>query len=92
MEFVIIWIILGAVVGFIANSKGKSGLAWFLYGFLLWPIALVHILVARPNSDVIEQRELKSGDKKKCPHCAELIRSDAKVCRYCSRELAGRGA
>jgi hypothetical protein len=75
VEFVIIWVVLGAVVAFVANSKGKSGCAWFIYGFLLWPIAMVHILVARPNEQIVEKRELERGDRKKCPHCAELIKS-----------------
>ena len=28
-------------------------------------------------------------DGKTCPHCAEKIKGDAKVCRYCHRELTG---
>lgn len=87
MTFIVIWIIAGIVVALIANSKGRNGCGWFIYGFLLWPIALVHILVSPPNQKTVETRALRSGDQKKCPHCAELIKADAKVCRYCGREV-----
>jgi hypothetical protein len=39
------------------------------------------------------QRTFKEGafsdsmDTRKCPHCAETIKADAKVCRFCNREL-----
>ncbi len=31
----------------------------------------------------------KAEDTKQCPHCAETIRAEAKVCRFCGRELSG---
>ena len=39
------------------------------------------------------QRSFKEGafsdstGTRKCPHCAETIKADAKVCRFCNREL-----
>lgn len=50
MEFLVFWLIMGGVVALIANSKGKSPVAWFFYGMLIWPIALVHILVTKSEA------------------------------------------
>ncbi len=47
MGWVILWLVMGGVVAIIANSKGKNAVAWFIYGALIWPIALTHILVTK---------------------------------------------
>lgn len=41
-------IVLGYIVSHIAKSKGYSVGDWFLYGALLFPVALLHILTKPP--------------------------------------------
>jgi hypothetical protein len=55
----IIWLVMALVVASVAQTKGRSGLLWFVYGLLLWPIALIAILVLAPNKAKLEQRELR---------------------------------
>jgi hypothetical protein len=33
------------------------------------------------------RRDLVAGKRVPCPHCAELIMPQAKVCRFCGRDL-----
>ena len=43
MEFVI-FLLFGLIPAIIAHTKSRSFWGWWLYGFVLFPIALVHIL------------------------------------------------
>ena len=47
MFFIVLWVIMAIIVAMIAKSKGRDALLWGLYGFAIWPIALVHILLAK---------------------------------------------
>lgn len=87
LEVLIVAALLGLVVGAIAQSKGRSFFGWWLYGALLFIVAIVHVLVLKPDVKGVEARALQGGDQRKCPHCAEVIKAEAKVCRYCGRDV-----
>ena len=82
MEFIIFAAILGVVVGMIAKSKGYDFFPWWLYGALIFIVAIVHVLIIKPNEGHAEIVALDSGGNK-CPMCAEIVKGDAKVCRFC---------
>lgn len=85
MIYVLLPIVLGLVPAVVAQAKGRSFVAWWLYGTLLWIVAMPHALLLSTDQGRIDARAVRQGGKK-CPHCAEIIRHDARVCRFCGRE------
>lgn len=45
---------------------------------------ILRLIVGNPPD--AEERAIKKGTTKRCPFCAEMIRPEARVCRYCQRE------
>ena len=84
MEVLVIAAIIGLIPAYIASSKGKSFVLWWLYGAGLFIIALPHSLIMKADRQSLDQQKLAKG-MRKCLYCAEFIRSDAAVCRYCGR-------
>lgn len=84
MGIQIFWLIMAAIVALIALNKGRSGIGWFLYGFLIWPIALVHILLAIRIAQG-DRRLAERQGRRPCLHCAEMIKREAAICPFCCR-------
>jgi hypothetical protein len=69
-------------------------LGWTLLGWvvaLVWAVSSSQppvtpmIASAPPRAGTSPGNHL--GDAKKCPFCAEIIKSEAKVCRFCGRDV-----
>lgn len=80
-------LICGALTALVADKKGKDPFTWFVYGTVLFILAFPAILIMKPDEKVLEKRAVEEGDKRICPFCAELIKREAKICRFCNKEL-----
>lgn len=96
MEFVFFWLVFSIVVGVAANSRGRSGVGWFLFSLILSPLlGLILVLVLPRQSaetqDADEEVAPKFADVR-CPDCRELVRADARKCKHCGSALVPKVA
>ena len=86
MEFLILAVLIGLLPASIAKSKGKSFILWWIYGAAIFIVALPHSILTKSNLANLEKQKLAEG-MKKCPKCAELVKEEATLCRYCNSEF-----
>ncbi|MHC1740132.1 MAG: zinc ribbon domain-containing protein [Anaerolineaceae bacterium] len=76
------------------RSIGFALITAIAVGVLFGPTAgiIVGVVMIAISLIVISNRQgvnkESSSDQKKCPYCAELIKEDAMVCRYCGKDVS----
>ena len=73
MEGFILALFIGIIPAIIAKNKGKNPFLWYIYGVLLFIVALPHALIMKSNYQ--------------CPHCRSNIDPEATVCPRCSKDI-----
>jgi len=82
---IIIWLGLWGCVGFAAaTARGWNAAIGFIAGAILGPFA---VLLFAVSGVVRAPKAAASEPTKVCGQCAEHVRADAKVCRFCGHKF-----
>lgn len=69
--------LLGIIPAVIARRKGHSFVTWWIFGALLFIVALPLALYQKDK-------------RPKCPECREVVQLEATRCPHCQADIAGR--
>jgi hypothetical protein len=73
--FVVVYLALAAIPGFVATAKGRNFFVWWVFGLVVLPVAFFASLLAPRSRHVA------------CPFCREQVDRQASVCPHCRSPL-----
>ena len=85
---VVVYLVLAIIVGVAAqNHRGRQGTPWFLISIVLSPVIGALLLFASKDLRQPKTEMVRIASEKTCPQCAEQVKVDAKICRFCRYEF-----
>lgn len=74
-------LIFGTLSRLAVKGKNRDRDGWFIIGLFLGVFGFIAALL-------VDELEIPGKPaEKKCPDCAELVKKDARICRYCKYEF-----
>ena len=86
MIILIVALILAGIAVAVASRKGRNQIVWFIFTFLFGGIPLL-ILAFLPNL-IKQAQKAELNSTKPCPQCAERVKAEANICRFCSYDFS----
>jgi hypothetical protein len=74
VRYLLLVIVAGFAGASLARPKGRSQVLWFLLCAIV-PLLVIVIALLPPVES--------PGYTKRCPHCSEISKESAVVCKYC---------
>ena len=78
-EWLAVLAVLALIPALIAHRKGHSFAGFYVFGLILWIVALPVAIMAKDG-------------RPHCPECAEVVKPEARVCPHCHSNIDGRHA
>lgn len=78
---------MATVTALVAQGRGRSGIGFFVYGLVIWPVALAHLLLSPPGGRAGHSR---ADTPAVSAHGAGSRRARLEVCPICRREVTAR--
>mgnify|MGYP001046309468 CR=1 FL=1 len=72
--------------GYPSKNEGYNFFVWWIFGASLFIVALPWAILLKSKKRELETSRASEG-MKKCPECAELVKKEARICRFCGYEF-----